>query len=87
AVSINGVGDNYIDIVAIFFIKNANFYKNSLIALLPLTSNLIHSRRGKAFTHITPTRKQINNTSMKSQRFTLIWSRKLTFCHATSYIR
>ena len=42
---------------------------------------------GKAFTHITPTRKQINNTSMKSQRFTLIWSRKLTFCHATSYIR
>ncbi|HFE8064159.1 TPA: hypothetical protein ACGAJK_005684, partial [Klebsiella pneumoniae] len=52
-----------------------------------LPANLIHSRRGKAFTHITPTRKQINNTSMKSQRFTLIWSKKLTFCHVTSYIR
>ncbi|HGP2958649.1 TPA: hypothetical protein ACLGYK_004820, partial [Salmonella enterica] len=39
----------------------------------------------KAFKPITPIRKQINNTSTKSQRFPLIWSKKLMFSQAISY--
>ncbi|EOD2205337.1 hypothetical protein ACJJWY_004540, partial [Salmonella enterica subsp. enterica serovar Montevideo] len=49
------------------------------------TLNTTQARRGKTFKLITPPRKQMNNTSMKSQCFLLVWSKKLTFAQAISY--